>query len=90
MFDHGIYYDVETQVNEEGWIGTIVDICVILNAIIVIYISATGIEKWWKMPFIQDTVPPLLMLSIIVVIGEVIHRFGPRDIAPLFILQAVA
>ena len=41
------------------------------------------------MPVVQYTVVPILLVSIITVIGEIIHRFGARNIAPLFIFQAM-
>ena len=84
-----IFYDPITQQNIKGWVGYTFDVVIILNSLIISLFALWGMKTWRRMPVVQYTVVPILLVSIITVIGEIIHRFGARNIAPLFIFQAM-
>jgi hypothetical protein len=75
--------------NIKGWVAYTFDAIIIFNSCVITLFSLWGMKTWRRMPVIQYTVVPILLVSIITVIGEIIHRFGARDIAPLFIFQAM-
>jgi len=86
--------DIEPVVVEEedhsGWFGLVFNIYCFIKAAILIFLSLQGI-MWWRKDCKKNwNIIVLLCVGIIVIGWEAIYRLGPKNIAPIFILQVMA
>jgi len=80
----------EEDEDHSGWFGLVFNIYCFIKAAILIFLSLQGI-MWWRKDCKKNwNIIVLLIVGIIVIGWEAIYRLGPKNIAPIFILQVMA
>jgi hypothetical protein len=82
--------DIVPAEDHSGWFGTLFNVYCFIKAAFLIFISLQGI-MWWRKDFKKFwPIICLLIVGIVVIGWEAIYRLGPKNIAPIFILQVMA